>query len=212
MPEDKFWDNVSVPQSVLCFVPGWQRDRVLVDSMHTSNLGIAWVLIGSTLVWLCNNRVDLLPPEPRLTALSDHPTLDEKLHDLQCRFKIWLSSHKLSCSCRRFTSKSVHRTSGHSFPIFCCKAAQSPVIISWLADLTITLVRECPVELHGQASLLATCVWGEAEYHRILRDGSRFFDASEIDRLEEAANTFLFAYSELRRISISEETWLTNIY
>ena len=203
MPEEFFWDHATQPQSVLTQAPGWSRDRCRTDTMHCSNLGLAWLLHGNVLISLCEMHVDKFVPEPRLTPLSPDATLDAQLHDLQCRFRFWLSDRQITCSCRRFTRKALHRQTNADSPVFNSKAAQSPVIAAWLADLTCDFAARCPPDLKERADLMAACVWGKAEYYHLLRVGKRFFSDAEAESLRVAGETFLYCWSELRRISIS---------
>ena len=211
MPESQFWNHVDVSQSVLLLVPGWMRDRCRPDSMHCSNLGIAWLLVGNILVWCADHRIDLILPEPRLNPLGPNASFDDVLHDLQCRFKLWLSDRKLDCSTRRFTHQAVHRTTKYTFPCFQSKAAQSPFLVAWLADLTFSLRTAVGPDLQAECELISTCAWAKAEYYSILRRNDRFLSDSETKKLDVAGHTFLFCYSQLRYISYLKGDYMWSI-
>ena len=167
VPESMFWEFAQHRTSVLTLLPGWRRERVRSDTMHCSNLGVAWLLIdwprtrphptpprfpdacracrkswvradretsgrrggrlagrwyhqagvgrvwgrsiiGCALVFLITNKAYLSLPEPRLNDLLPNASFDDVAYDLLLRFKLWLSDNKMSCSCRRFTAKSLN--------------------------------------------------------------------------------------------------------
>ena len=179
--------------------------------MHTSNLGLAHLLIANCLVFLAMNRADLAVLEPRLTPLGPAASMDDVYYDLQLRFKYWLSDNGLECSCKKFTSNALHRTSWQEYPIFTCKAAQSPYLVGWLAELSIKFAATCQGEFRAEADCVAACLWGKSEYYGILRNGSRFFSAEEADRLFECGHVLLHTYAELRRKSIAAATCMWSI-
>jgi len=84
--------------------------------------------------------------------LGANASMSVMLHDLQLRFGQWLSKHGLTCSCPRFTPTALHRDKQASYPIFKCKAAQSPTLVGWLADVSHEYAAKVPE--NKQASLV----------------------------------------------------------
>ena len=193
-------------KSVLCMAPGWRLERTRADSMHCVNLGIAMHVIGNALWFLTTEKAYLVFEPAVHHPLPPGASSDDILKDLQLRFKRWLSDHGLACSCKTFSKKRIkERPADH--PMFKCKAAQSPRIIGWLADITMSYKDRCPEASKEFAGLVASCVWGLAQYFHVLREGNRFFTDSEVTDLETATTTFLYSYSELARLSPDQHMW-----
>ena len=169
--------------------------------MHCVNLGIACLLIGCTLWFLVGASFHLLVPRSGAT-LPPGSSRDSILQELWIRFKLWLKRHRLTCSCKRFTIAAIGRSKTELCQ-FKCKAAQSPVIVSWLAELTLEVSTSDRLDarLKHQADCVAACVWGLASFFSVLKSAGRFLNDSELESLELASNTFLNMYSEMTRAS-----------
>ena len=193
---------------VLTAVPGWRLERTRVDSMRCVNLGVALLVIGNILVFLCMIRAYQHLGPAVAHVLPVDATMADMLHDLFLRFKAWLQDNKVQCSCGRFTPASVHRERNTEQPRFKCKAAQAPKIVVWLAELTHTIAEKNPN--HHEIQLVAICSWALANYFYIMKCAGRFFKDEEVVDSDETGH-FLHAYSELRRISAAKGTNMWSI-
>jgi len=150
------------PKSVLTLTPGWRLDRTRSDSMRCVNLGIAWLLIGNVLWFLTRRKFDLVCPPVTEHILGPDAAPEDILYDLQRRFKRWLSGHKMTCSCRRFTLAALGVSNSESVCQYKRTAAQSPKLVSWLASLTLDFAAACPQTVNKEAHLVTSCTWGLA--------------------------------------------------
>ncbi len=90
---------------------------------------------------------------------------------------------------------------------FRTKAAQSPVLIAWLADVSLEFSRKCHNDDKRQAGVLSSCLWGLAEYFHVIKSADRFFTDAELPRLYHASHTFLYMFSEMSRESDDLLMW-----
>ena len=189
-------------------MPGWLLSRTRADDMHTTKLGVGQYVIGNTLALLMERRVDqYLDPAVEMVLPPDASN-QEVLDDLFLRYQEWLKDHKLGSSVKRFTLNRIHRESGVQQPVYLCKASQTVPLVSWLASLAIEWSERCPPEHKSEALVLANMLWGLASYFHICKSASRFFTDGEARQLDIAGHTFLYMYSELRRVAIREQTFL----
>jgi len=90
--------------------------------MHTCNLGIYLIVIAESILLLANNM---------------YPNLDleDSLQITFLKFKQWLSEKGISCSQRRWTTKSLHLGGEvKNYPWLKAKAFNARVILAWLAE------------------------------------------------------------------------------
>jgi hypothetical protein len=90
---------------------------------------------------------------------------------------------------------------------FKCKAAQTPILIAWLASLAAEFAQACPAALQHEANLVSACCWGLHTYFVVLRTSGRFFTDEQLALLERAADTCLNSYSQLARIRGGVAFW-----
>ena len=161
-------------RSVLCKTPGWTFLRTKNDSMHCTNLGIAPIAIANSCLFLAHPTRNLaeIVVEPMINMPPD-ADLQTRLSDLEYRFMRWKSKHKIKCSVHRFTLSNMHAAAD---PHFTCKAAKSPILIAWLAELTRDYADKLPQgPPHKKAAnCVANCIWGLAQYYHICRNAGRF--------------------------------------
>lgn len=195
-------------RSVLTLAPGWQLQRTRNDSMHCVNLGVCWYLIGNLLWFLAKNNVHrFLTTVAEDGALGCDAAVVDILHDCYLRFKAWLSKHGLACTVPRFTIKNIHRENSNDVIHFKCKASKSPILVSWLAEITMEVMNKCPDPMKKEAELASTCAWAMAQYFHTLRTAGRWFDDRELEQINDAGHTFLHIYSELARQATSPGEW-----
>ena len=72
-------------RSVLTAVPGWRLERTRADSMHCVNLGVALLVIGNILVFLCMIRAYQHWGPAVAHVLPVDATMADMLHDLFLR-------------------------------------------------------------------------------------------------------------------------------
>ena len=137
--------------------------------MHISNLGIAWPLIASAICWLVVVQAHLILDPAVSIRLGPDASKDDILKDLALRFKKFLKNHKMNCTFPRFTQANLHWEKAGQVPLYRCKAAASPKLISWLASITLEISERCPPALRPEAKVVAACLWGKASYYHILR-------------------------------------------
>ena len=198
-------------KSVLTKIPGWSLLRVRADDMHCTKLGLGQHVIGNTLVYLMLSQAFLyLGPAVR-KILPDDASNQDILDDLLLRFKEWLKDHSLSCSVKRFTINRVHRDTNSSFPLYSCKASECVPLVAWLASTVLQYSEVCPPSKKPEALVVSNMFWGLSTYFWVCKKASRFFTDAEAEAVNHAGHTFLYMYSELRRTSISEATYMWNI-
>eukprot|EP00959_Pyramimonas_sp_CCMP1952_P198920 4160600-Pyramimonas_sp.AAC.1 len=158
--------------------------------------------------WLCQTRADMhLWPVGSVT-LPAGASHSDVLHDLFMRFKAWCSYRGVTCSCRRFTPAAIQRDRKNTLVFFRCKAAQSPVLIAWLAELTLECVTLLPESCKHEARIVSTCAWGLAQYFHVLKSSDRFFSEGQAADLDNAGHAFLHMYTELNRASADPTLWV----
>ena len=80
-----------------------------------------------------------------------------------------------------------------------------------MATLTLEYAEGCPIHLKEEGYLMATCLWGLAQYLHLCKCAGRFFTDDECFKLDHASHTFLYMYSELRRLSEECQSHMWNI-
>jgi len=189
-------------------MPGWQLDRTRIDDMHCTKLGLGHHVIGGSLVYFVSQRAYMYLGPAVLETLPPNASQQDILDDLSLRFKEWLKDHSLNYSIKRFTVKRLHRDTNSSYPFFNCKAAQTAPLVAWLADLMLQWTECCPPAEKETALITANMLWGLSRYFWICKNGGRFFTPVERNEIHESGHTFLFMYSELRRLSHEKGTFL----
>jgi hypothetical protein len=145
--------------------------------------------------------------EPGIDVLPIGAPLADVLRDLLLRFKAWLRSRGMQCSCKRFTLSTIHRDKASSICLYQCKAAQSPTLIAWLAELLQVYTQNCPQQYSVEANLVSVCVWGLHSYFEILKAADRFFTHAEVSSVHRAGIACLTAYSELAKLRGGAALW-----
>ena len=148
-------------RSVLTEMLGWRLERTRADDMHCTKLGVAPHVIANTLAYMCETRAYRVFPPVADHVLSAAASWQDMLRDYELRFKKWLRQHKLSCSCHYWTTKAIKRENNTEYPTYRCKAAQSPIIVAFLAELSLEFSQRAPSH---EANLVSACTWGLAQY------------------------------------------------
>ena len=201
MISDQEYQLLAGSPTVLSKIQGWKLSRVRGDSMHCVNLGTSHHAIGGCLWFLVRKRAYRWLGPANSTCLPADAPDHTILHDLQIRFKEWLKDHKLACSTKRFTLASIHRESASDLPLFKRKAAQSPFLVTWLAEITHIFAHKMVGSTEeATAQLVAACMWGLADYFHMLKSHGRFFTEAQAERLSRSGHVFLYMYSELAKV------------
>jgi hypothetical protein len=157
--------------------------------------------------FLASHRVHAVVPSDGLVALPAGAALNDVLHDCFLRFRLWLSRNHTQCSCRRFTLASIHRERLATVCQFTCKAAQAPVLIFWLYEISTHFAAACSPECKDEAELVVACLWGLSTYFRVLSESGRFFTDEQAALLDRGGHAYLFAYSALAERQTNYALW-----
>ena len=188
-----YMDNVPpAARSALTLVPGWHLSRVLGDSMHGINLGVAQHLCGN-LLWELAQR-----------NCRYRTQYNGYLETFWHSFKGWCKLHRLSCSMGTFTVNGLNMVSAGNYPLLHAKAANTRVLVGYLAEVFTEMAAiyadDEPLQLR------ALCVKALSDFHSGLEARDRYLTRAEAEGLQALGYRFLLCYSALAREAVESSS------
>ena len=157
-------------------IPGFRKERVVTDFMHTAHLGVFQHVCGSALVELCQ------------TYAFGPGALKLQLAEAWRQFKAWCARNSVNCSMECFTPDRCNLNSKSKVVYLKSKAFNCRVLLSWLQML-------CSSRLDtDHAKLRSTCLYHLCTYQHLQDLHGEFLEADEASLMYSHGYSFLFAY------------------
>ena len=180
--EDWLRNTLVQERSPLLEIPGFRKELIYHDLLHTVCLGIGQDFLGSALVELASRGAF---GQPR----SDLDRLDAALHEALLQFKRWCAHEDLGAP--SFDHISATSLGVPDYPELPGKGSDCRKMLSWLPFVATTFAL-------GDGKLwektLATCSWAMAKFWAIVDRGDMFLSTSDAHEACEAGELYLQMY------------------